>query len=59
MLSFLLIYISSIVFLFPRENELNEKIIYAALFASFPFSQLLLGCISYFQYFLELAKYHY
>ena len=46
MLSFLLIFISSTIFLLPRENKLNEKIIYAALFTSFPFSQLLLGFIS-------------
>ena len=56
MLSFLLIYISSIIILLPRENELNEKIIYASLFASFPFSQLLLGFISLLSIFFGISK---
>ena len=56
MLSFLLIYISSIIILLPRENKLNEKIIYAALFASFPFSQLLLGFISLLSIFFGISK---
>ncbi len=56
MLSFLLIYISSIIILLPRENKLNEKVIYAALFSSFPFSQLLLGLISLLSIFLGISK---
>ena len=53
MLSFLLIFISSTIILLPREKKLDEKIIYAALFTSFPFSQLFLGFIS-----LISVKYH-
>ncbi|WP_288261503.1 hypothetical protein [uncultured Prochlorococcus sp.] len=56
MLSFLIIYTSSIIIFFPRENELDEKIIYAALFASFPFSQLLLGFISLLSIFFGISK---
>ena len=56
MLSFLLIFISSTIFLLPRENKLNEKIIYAALFTSFPFSQLLLGFISLLTTFFGINK---
>ena len=56
MLSFLLIYISSILILLPRENKLNEKIIYASLFASFPFSQLLLGFLSLLSIFFGISK---
>ena len=56
MLSFLLIYISSIIILLPRENKLNEKVIYAALFSSFPFSQLLLGLISLLSIFFGISK---
>ncbi len=56
MLSFLLVYISSILILLPRENKLNEKIIYAGLFASFPFSQLILGFISLSTIFFGITK---
>ena len=56
MLSFLLIFISSIIFLLPREKIVNEKIIYAGLFTSFPFSQLLLGFISLISIFLGISK---
>ena len=56
MLSFLLIFISSTIILLPRENKLNEKIIYAVLFASFPFSQLLLGFISLITIFFGISK---
>ena len=56
MLSFLLIYISCILILLPRENKLNEKIIYASLFASFPFSQLLLGFLSLLSIFFGISK---
>ena len=37
MISFLLIYISSIIILLPRENKFNEKIIYAGLLHLFLF----------------------
>ncbi len=56
MLSFSLIYISSILILLPSKNKLNEKIIYAGLFASFPFSQLLLGYLSLLSIFFGISK---
>ena len=56
MLSFLLIFISSTIILLPREKNLNEKIIYAALFSSFPFSQLILGFISLLSIFIGISK---
>ena len=56
MISFLLILISSIIILLPRENKLNEKLIYGVLFASFPFSHLLLGFISLSSIFLGISK---
>ena len=56
MLSFLLIFISSTIILLPREKNLNEKIIYAALFSSFPFSQLILGFISLISIFIGISK---
>ena len=56
MLSFLLIFISSTIILLPRENKLNENIIYAALFTSFPFSQLFLGFISLLSIFFNISK---
>ena len=56
MLSFIFIYLSSIIILFPKKNEITDGNFYSLIFASFSFSHALLGFISLLLITLGLSK---
>ena len=57
MFSFLILFISSLIILFPKEDKIREKIIYAVIFSSFIFTSLLLGFISLILITLGISKF--
>lgn len=57
MFSYLIIWISTILILFPRKDQVEIKSLYSLLFASFSFAQALLGFISLIFISLGISKF--
>lgn len=57
MISYILLFLTSLIFLSPKKDELKENNLYSVIFTSFIFTQLLLGAISLLLIHLKISTF--
>ena len=57
MISYILLFLTSLIFLSPEKDEIKENNLYSVIFTSFIFTQLLLGAISLLLIHLKISTF--